>query len=95
MIHKKAIQTFAKPFFLWNFATQFFSISMQFQDNLVYLLLGGNVGDVRKVFSSAMDEISQHIGDVCNISPLYRSEPWGFQSAWAACLAVMRWTSRD
>lgn len=49
-------------------------------NNLVYLLLGGNQGNIRKIFSQTIDMLNASIGPVQEISPLYKTEPWGFQS---------------
>jgi 2-amino-4-hydroxy-6-hydroxymethyldihydropteridine diphosphokinase len=49
-------------------------------NNLVYLLLGGNQGNIRKIFSQTIDLLNDSIGPVQEISPLYKTEPWGFQS---------------
>lgn len=48
--------------------------------NLAYLLLGGNQGNIRRIFSQAIDMLNISVGPVQDISPLYRTEPWGFQS---------------
>ena len=46
----------------------------------LYILLGGNLGDKRKVFSEARAKLSQQVGTITNQSVLYETEPWGFQS---------------
>jgi len=43
----------------------------------VYLLLGGNVGDVRKTLCLAYDLINEKIGTIDKKSSLYSTEPWG------------------
>lgn len=43
----------------------------------VYLLLGGNVGDVRKTLCLAYDLILEKIGPIEKKSSLYATEPWG------------------
>lgn len=48
--------------------------------NLAYLLLGGNQGNIRRIFFQAIDMLNISVGPVQDISPLYRTEPWGFQS---------------
>ncbi|MFN2394050.1 MAG: 2-amino-4-hydroxy-6-hydroxymethyldihydropteridine diphosphokinase [Bacteroidales bacterium] len=48
--------------------------------NLAYLLLGGNQGNIRRIFSQAIDMLYISVGPVQDISPLYKTEPWGFQS---------------
>lgn len=49
-------------------------------ENQVYLLLGGNQGDVRRVFSQTLELIRASVGKVKTLSPVYRSEPWGFEA---------------
>lgn len=49
-------------------------------DNQALLLLGGNVGNTREVFERARDEISRVAGEILAVSPLYKTEPWGFES---------------
>lgn len=46
-----------------------------------YLLLGGNLGEVQQTFSAAKSLIKSNIGDVIQSSSIYKSEPWGFNSA--------------
>lgn len=46
----------------------------------VYLLLGGNLGDVAATFESARKEIGRRLGKLVAMSGLYESEPWGFES---------------
>ncbi len=48
--------------------------------NQVYLLLGGNLGDVRKIFSQTIELIQSSVGKVKTLSPVYQSEPWGFEA---------------
>ncbi len=48
--------------------------------NKVYILLGGNLGDVENVFVEAINKISKHVGEVSQKSHLYSSPPWGFES---------------
>jgi len=48
--------------------------------NTVYLLLGGNEGDVKHKFMFACELIEQRIGKLLVKSPLYQSEAWGFSS---------------
>ena len=50
-------------------------------ENQVYLLLGGNQGDVRKTFSQTLELIQLSVGKVKTLSPVYRSEPWGFKAS--------------
>lgn len=46
----------------------------------VYILLGGNVGDKRKIFEGTIYLIGEMIGAVLKSSSLYETEPWGFTS---------------
>lgn len=46
----------------------------------IYLLLGGNLGDKRKVFSDARGLLSQRLGLITSQSAIYETEPWGFES---------------
>ncbi|MBC8005275.1 MAG: 2-amino-4-hydroxy-6-hydroxymethyldihydropteridine diphosphokinase [Verrucomicrobia bacterium] len=46
----------------------------------VYLLLGGNLGDKRHVFSETTRLLSERIGPITGQSHLYETEPWGFES---------------
>jgi len=48
--------------------------------NLVYLLLGGNQGNVKESFAQTLALIEEHVGNVVDGSPVYKTEPWGFQS---------------
>lgn len=45
--------------------------------NRVILMLGGNLGDTRKVFDKALERIGSGIGKVTCLSRLYGTEPWG------------------
>jgi 2-amino-4-hydroxy-6-hydroxymethyldihydropteridine diphosphokinase len=48
--------------------------------NNLFLLLGGNTGNIPETFSSAICEIETEIGKLISASPVYMSEPWGFHS---------------
>ncbi len=48
--------------------------------NLAYLLLGGNQGNIQNIFTRAIDMLGVSAGCIQDISPLYKTEPWGFQS---------------
>ena len=48
--------------------------------NLVYALLGGNLGDVPETFKQAVEQIKLQIGYCKRLSNIYVSEPWGFKS---------------
>lgn len=50
------------------------------ESNKVYLLLGGNLGDIKQIFTKAISEISIRIGVIITQSSLYASPPWGFES---------------
>jgi 2-amino-4-hydroxy-6-hydroxymethyldihydropteridine diphosphokinase len=49
--------------------------------NTAFLLLGGNLGNIGEVFSSARYWIGEIVGPVIDSSSLYQSEPWGFESS--------------
>lgn len=48
--------------------------------NQVYILLGGNQGDVKKTFARARALIEQEAGEIKALSALYKTEPWGFEA---------------
>ncbi len=48
--------------------------------NSVYLLLGGNIGNIAGNFNKAKGLLEKHIGKISDSSPVYCSEPWGFES---------------
>lgn len=48
----------------------------------VYLLLGGNLGNVSTTFQLAVEQISL-LGKVKRLSALYESPPWGMQSSFS------------
>ena len=48
--------------------------------NTVFLLLGGNLGNVRATFRQAREQINAGPGFIRKASSLYRSEPWGFEA---------------
>jgi len=41
------------------------------------LLLGSNLGDRQNIIQSAMNDISEKIGEISQKSSLYETEPWG------------------
>ncbi len=45
----------------------------------VYILLGGNLGDVMANFDFALQKI-QKLGEIMQRSSVYKTEPWGMQS---------------
>ena len=48
--------------------------------NTIYLLLGGNLGNVAKTFVESQNLIKQSIGSINRSSKVYQSAPWGFTS---------------
>ena len=46
----------------------------------VFILLGGNVGDKRKIFTETREMINDRIGKLTKSSSIYATEPWGFDS---------------
>ncbi len=48
--------------------------------NKVFVLLGGNIGDVEDTFKQCVEQINLQIGHCINMSDVYISEPWGFKS---------------
>ena len=46
----------------------------------ITILLGGNLGDVKKNFDLACSNIDQNIGKIKLKSKLYQSEAWGFEA---------------
>ena len=47
--------------------------------NIVYLLLGGNLGNSKKIFKHAIQMLGITVGPVSHSSSLYESQPWGFK----------------
>lgn len=47
---------------------------------IVYLILGGNMGNRTEMISAAIDLVTSHIGEKKTISGLYESESWGYAS---------------
>lgn len=45
--------------------------------NIVYLLLGSNIGNKKENFSTAIDAIKAKIGVVAIYSKVYETSPWG------------------
>jgi 2-amino-4-hydroxy-6-hydroxymethyldihydropteridine diphosphokinase len=56
----------------------------------VFILLGGNVGDKRKIFTETREMIDDRIGNLTKSSSIYVTEPWGFDSElfWNQALVV-------
>ncbi|MCE1197586.1 MAG: 2-amino-4-hydroxy-6-hydroxymethyldihydropteridine diphosphokinase [Marinilabiliales bacterium] len=48
--------------------------------SIVFLILGGNRGNSREIFSSAVRMIEDRIGTIESLSGFYRSAAWGFTS---------------
>jgi len=46
----------------------------------VYLILGSNSEKSLEMLEKARVLVSEHIGSILELSPVYRSEPWGFDS---------------
>ena len=46
----------------------------------IYILLGGNIGDKKRIFSEVYDRLAQQIGKISAQSAIYETEPWGFES---------------
>jgi 2-amino-4-hydroxy-6-hydroxymethyldihydropteridine diphosphokinase len=49
-------------------------------ENCVYLILGGNLLDVKETMEKAKNKIQKKIGEIKRQSPQYQSEAWGFTS---------------
>ena len=56
----------------------------------VFILLGGNVGDKRKIFTETRKMIGESIGKSTKLSSIYDTEPWGFDSEpfWNQALVI-------
>ena len=46
----------------------------------VFILLGGNVGDKSKIIAKTRKLIEERIGDILEMSSVYATESWGFES---------------
>lgn len=46
----------------------------------VYLSLGSNIGDRRRLMELAIDAIGEQVGTVVRRSAFYETEPWGFST---------------
>ena len=46
--------------------------------NVVYLLLGSNLGDSKTLFQQAIQMLQSTIGTINDSSSLYESSPWEF-----------------
>ncbi|MFO7658328.1 MAG: 2-amino-4-hydroxy-6-hydroxymethyldihydropteridine diphosphokinase [Bacteroidales bacterium] len=49
--------------------------------NLVYILLGGNLGDRISNLEKARMLICERVGNILSMSSVYETEPWGFDNA--------------
>ena len=47
----------------------------------LYVLLGGNLGDKKRIFSEALALLNSRVGALTNQSSIYETEPWGFESS--------------
>lgn len=47
----------------------------------IYLLLGGNLGDKKKVFEETTRLLNEQVGTITRQSHIYETEPWGFESS--------------
>lgn len=48
--------------------------------NIVYLLLGANIGNPNKQLKDAKEEIEERIGKITQASKIYESEAWGVEN---------------
>lgn len=48
--------------------------------HVIYLLLGGNLLDVEHTFKLATIQLETKVGEITQLSKLYKSEAWGFES---------------
>lgn len=48
--------------------------------HVVYLSLGSNMGDRRRVLEEAIERINKSVGTIVRQSTFYETEPWGFDS---------------
>ena len=46
----------------------------------MYLSLGTNLGDRRKILASALELIANEVGTIMSTSDIIETEPWGFES---------------
>jgi 2-amino-4-hydroxy-6-hydroxymethyldihydropteridine diphosphokinase len=46
----------------------------------LYLLLGGNLGDKKRIFAESRRLLEEQIGKIMSLSSIYETEPWGFDS---------------
>jgi len=48
--------------------------------HIVYLLLGGNLGDREKNLADAAKLVAERLGKILLLSSIYETAPWGYQS---------------
>lgn len=48
--------------------------------NRLYVLLGGNLGDKKKIFDDTIRLLQERVGSIIARSARYETEPWGFES---------------
>ncbi len=46
----------------------------------LFLLLGGNLGNKERIFTNARIRLEEELGQITQMSSVYETEPWGFQS---------------
>lgn len=46
----------------------------------LFLLLGGNLGNKEQIFSDARTRLQEELGPIQELSSVYETEPWGFES---------------
>jgi len=46
----------------------------------LYILLGGNLGDKKRIFSDVSTLLNERLGKISSQSAIYETEPWGFES---------------
>jgi 2-amino-4-hydroxy-6-hydroxymethyldihydropteridine diphosphokinase len=50
------------------------------EEHQLFLCLGGNQGNKSEIFNTTRKLITENIGTLRNISPVYASPPWGFKA---------------
>lgn len=45
----------------------------------VYFLIGGNLGDREQILDQSINLMQDKIGSLVQLSPIYETEPWGFE----------------
>jgi len=46
----------------------------------LFLLLGGNLGDKAAIFATARNRLQEELGTITEVSSVFETEPWGFDS---------------